>query len=72
MEAKKRKYEAMEEMKSRGIRQVGWANVGKLKEAQFHPKDAFGVMIELCEHDVDHTAYIAFYSKEEEKQGKEK
>ena len=64
--------EAIEEMKSKGIRQVGWAKVGKLQEAQFHPKDTFGVMIELCQHDIDHPAYIAFYSKEEEEQGEEK
>lgn len=59
--------EAIEEMKSRGIRQVGRVKIGTLQEAQFHPKDTFGVMIELCEHDLDHPAYIAFYSKEEEK-----
>ena len=58
--------EAIEEMKSLGIRQVGRVKVGKLQEAQFHPRDTFGVMIELCEHDLDHPAYIAFYANEEE------
>ncbi len=42
--------EAIAELKSRGIRQVGWVEVGKVREAQFHPKDSFGVMLELCEY----------------------
>ena len=62
---------AIEEMKSKGIRQVGRVKIGRLQEAQFHPKDTFGVMLELCEHDLDHPAYIAFYSKPDEEKGKD-
>ena len=61
--------EAVEEMKSKGIRHVGTVKMGKMREEQFHPKDTFGVMIELCEYDMDHSAYLACFAKEEE--GKE-
>ena len=30
---------------------VSRISLGKIKEAQFHPKDAHGVMIELCEYE---------------------
>ena len=51
--------DAIAELKARGLRMVGRNDTGKLKEAQFHPKDAFGVLIELCEYQDEHRAYTA-------------
>ncbi len=42
--------EAISEMKSRGIRQIGSQEHSNIRAAMFHPADAFGVMIELIEH----------------------
>jgi len=42
-----------------GIRLVRRIESGKIKEAQFHPKDTFGVMLELCEYELEHGAHIA-------------
>jgi methylmalonyl-CoA/ethylmalonyl-CoA epimerase len=39
--------EAMAEMKSKGIRLIAQARVGKDKAALYHPKDTYGVMLEL-------------------------
>lgn len=55
--------EAIAELKARGMRQVGRINPGQLKEAQFHPKDSFGVMIELCEYQDENRAYTAATKK---------
>ena len=46
--------EAIAEMKSKGIRQVGEIQRGKVRTALFHPKDTFGVMIELIEYKAPH------------------
>ena len=45
--------EAIAHMQSRGLRLISRLGHGKLKEAHFHPKDSYGVMIELCEYDTD-------------------
>lgn len=50
---------AIEEMKSLGLRLIGQASFGGLKEAWFHPEDAFGVMIELCEYEARHPGELA-------------
>lgn len=42
--------QAVMELQSRGLRLIGRERMGNLKEAQFHPKDSFGVMIELAEY----------------------
>ncbi len=42
--------EAVAEMKSRGIRQIGRVERGKMKSAIFHPADTYGMMIELIEY----------------------
>ena len=47
---------AIEEMKSRGIRQVGMVDRPKMKAAVFHPKDTYGVMIEFVEYKSEHPA----------------
>lgn len=56
--------EAKSEMKSQGIRLVSTVNLGRMKEAQFHPKDAHGVLIELCEYQPVHGAYMACFEEE--------
>jgi methylmalonyl-CoA/ethylmalonyl-CoA epimerase len=47
--------EAMAEMKSRGIRLVGRIDRPKMKAAIFHPKDTYGMMIELIEYKSEHS-----------------
>ncbi len=51
--------EAIAHLESLGVRLVRRIETGKIKEAQFHPKDTFGVMIELCEYELEHGAHIA-------------
>ncbi|MBU2649143.1 VOC family protein [bacterium] len=46
---------AIAELKAKGLRMTGREQFGKLKEAWFHPDDAFGVMIELCEYEAGHS-----------------
>lgn len=46
--------EAVAEMESRGIRLAGKVDRAKMKAAIFHPKDTFGVMIELVEYEPAH------------------
>lgn len=43
--------EAIKVLQSMGMRMVGRVNEGRMKEAQFHPRDAHGVMVELCEYE---------------------
>ena len=47
--------EAAAELQSKGLRPVSRVEIGKVKEVQFHPKDAHGVMIELCEYEEEHS-----------------
>jgi len=42
--------EAIAEMERRGIRLVARIGSGTMKAAMFHPKDTYGVMIELIEY----------------------
>ena len=51
--------EAMAEMKSRGIRLTQKFELGSAKVALFHPKDTYGVFIELIEYKEKHPAVIA-------------
>ena len=51
--------EAMAEMKSRGIRLTAQMQTGKMRVAIYHPKDTFGVMIELIEYESEHSAVTA-------------
>ncbi|MFC1885683.1 VOC family protein [Thermodesulfobacteriota bacterium] len=51
--------EAITHLESLGVRLVRRIEAGKMKEAQFHPKDTFGVMLELCEYELEHGAHIA-------------
>lgn len=46
--------DAVAEMKSRGIRLVARIDRTKMKVAIFHPKDTYGVMIELVEYEPEH------------------
>ena len=46
--------QATAELEARGLKVVGRIKLGGLKEVQFHPKDAFGVMIELAEYEDEH------------------
>ena len=56
--------EAKKEMQSMGMKQVSDYSMGRIKEAHFHPKDAFGVLIELCEYQAVHGASLACFEKE--------
>lgn len=51
--------EAVSELQSHGIRLISRYEGGILKEAQFHPKDCFGVVMELCEYTINHGSFIA-------------
>jgi predicted enzyme related to lactoylglutathione lyase len=51
--------EAILQFKDMGLRMTGRSQFGRLKEAWFHPDDAFGVMIELCEYESVHPGEIA-------------
>ena len=42
--------EGIAELESKGMRCVGKFEVGRVKEALFHPKDSFGMCIELGEY----------------------
>lgn len=42
--------EAVNEMKSRGIRQIGSQEHSDFRAAMFHPADTYGTMIELIEY----------------------
>ena len=42
--------QAIKELQSMGLCLVARLELGGVKEAQFHPKDCHGVMIELCEY----------------------
>jgi len=57
--------EAKAEMEARGIRLVSAVEVGRMKEAQFHPKDAYGVLIELCQYQAVHPGIAACFEKGE-------
>ena len=46
--------EAMTEMKSRGIRLVDQVKSKKARAALYHPKDTYGVIIELVEYETEH------------------
>lgn len=46
--------EAMAEMKSRGIRHIAQVERGGCRGAVYHPKDTFGVCIELIEYHNPH------------------
>ena len=54
--------EAMVDMEKKGIRktmEVGQFGRGNFKAAFYHPKDTFGVMIELVEYETEHPALSA-------------
>lgn len=55
--------EATKELQSKGLTLVGKINLGGIQEAQFHPKDTFGVMIELAQYDEVHGAALACLQK---------
>ena len=56
--------EAVAELQAKGLRLVGRIELGRIREAQFHPKDAYGVMIELCEYEEEHGASRAALGKD--------
>ena len=47
--------EAMAEMDSKGIRLVRQMKTGRARMAIYHPKDIYGVMIELIEYETEHS-----------------
>jgi len=53
--------EAKKDMQSKGIRLADTVSIGKMKEAQYHPKDAHGVLIELIECPDIHPAEVAMF-----------
>jgi methylmalonyl-CoA epimerase len=56
--------EAKAEMQARGMKLVSDYSMGCIKEAHFHPKDAFGVLIELCQYQAVHGASLACFEQE--------
>lgn len=56
--------EAVEEAESKGIRKVGEMQKGGVKEVQLHPKDTYGIMIELCEYDEKHGLEVALQEED--------
>jgi methylmalonyl-CoA/ethylmalonyl-CoA epimerase len=46
--------EAIAEMKSRNVRLVSMVDHPKYKAAIFHPKDTYGIMIELIDYQSEH------------------
>ncbi|MFQ5904511.1 MAG: VOC family protein [Candidatus Binatia bacterium] len=55
--------EAVKELQAKGLNPVSRIALGKIKEVQFHPKDAHGVMIELCEYEEESGAARAALTK---------
>ncbi len=55
--------EAVKELQAKGLKPISTIALGKIKEVQFHPKDACGVMIELCEYEEESGAARAALSK---------
>ena len=55
--------EAIAEVESRGLRVIKRIEVGKLKEAHIHPKDTFGIMIELCEYKAQNPGFVQVLGK---------
>lgn len=49
---------AVKELEASGMKCVGRIQLGSVKEAQFHPKGACGVMIELTEYVEPHGAGV--------------
>ncbi|MBI4285660.1 MAG: VOC family protein [Chloroflexi bacterium] len=50
--------ETTRKLEGLGLRVVGRLEKGGLKEVHFHPKDAYGVQIELCQYDDVHGAIV--------------
>ena len=46
--------EAVAELEAKGMRVISRIQDGQLREVQFHPRDAHGVMIELAEYEEEH------------------
>jgi methylmalonyl-CoA/ethylmalonyl-CoA epimerase len=55
--------EAIAEAESRGLRVIRKIEVGKVKEAHIHPKDTYGIMIELCEYKAQHPGVVQLLGK---------
>lgn len=51
--------EMTRKMEARGLRVVGQTQDGGVRQVHFHPKDSYGVQIELSEYDDIHGAIIA-------------
>ncbi len=56
--------EAVEQLQAKGLRLVSRISLGHIKEAQFHPQDSYGVMIELAEYEEEHGAARAALGKD--------
>jgi len=56
--------EAKAEMQDKGMKLVSTYNMGRIKEAHFHPKDTFGILFELCEYKAVHGASLACHEQE--------
>jgi len=51
--------QATMELESQGLRPIGNIEMGNIKEVQFHPADTCGVLLELCQYEEQHGAYLA-------------
>ena len=54
---------AIEAMKALNIRVISRIDQGQMKTAQFHPKDTFGITIELVEYQEKHPLITAMEGK---------
>ena len=55
--------EAVKELEAKGLKLVGRIDGKRIKEAQFHPKDTFGVMIELTQYEEEHPISVVARGK---------
>ncbi len=55
---------AIKDLQAKGLRLVGRIKLGRIEEAQFHPKDTFGMMVELAKYDDIHGAALACLQEE--------
>jgi methylmalonyl-CoA/ethylmalonyl-CoA epimerase len=53
--------EAKADLLATGMRLVNTLEIGDVKEAQFHPQDTFGILIELCEYQPKHSVSRACF-----------
>jgi methylmalonyl-CoA epimerase len=56
--------EAAAEARAKGIRVVARVDLPKIREVELHPKDIYGIQIELCQYEMRHPAESALFYRE--------